>query len=62
MMLEPCLDSLVEELRRRPSGRFPQKAPKRPEPNSKFSSYLVLLIYVEYTLRVSWHIHVLPHP
>ena len=24
-----------------------QKAPKRPEPNSKFSSYLVLLIYVK---------------
>ena len=29
------------------TSRFPQKAPKRPEPNSKFSSYLVLLIYVK---------------
>ena len=29
------------------SGRFPQKAQKRLEQNSMFSSYLVLLIYVK---------------
>ena len=32
------------------SGRFPQKAQKRLEQNSMFSSYLVLLIYVKVML------------